>query len=98
MGDPGNDPPRPPFAVLRAKLEAKLAEMRQRRRARMPSSPLTDEAWRRGQQNLALRLAAVEEDRREDMARAVAACPVQAIVVDANFPDGNPGTDREAGR
>jgi hypothetical protein len=65
VGDPGNDPPRPPFAVLRAKLEAKLAEMRQRRRARMPSSPLTDEAWRRGQQNLALRLAAVEEDRRE---------------------------------
>ncbi|MFB7440993.1 ferredoxin [Streptomyces sp. RLB3-17] len=40
----------------------------------------------------------VEEDRREDVARAVAACPVQAIVVDANFPDGNPGTDREAGR
>ncbi|MFD7371383.1 ferredoxin [Streptomyces mirabilis] len=40
----------------------------------------------------------VEEDRREDVARAVAACPVQAIVVDANFPDGNPGTDREASR
>ncbi|MER5903896.1 ferredoxin [Streptomyces mirabilis] len=40
----------------------------------------------------------VEEDRREDMARAVAACPVQAIVVDANSPGGNPGTDREAAR
>ncbi|MFF4730754.1 ferredoxin [Streptomyces mirabilis] len=40
----------------------------------------------------------VEEDRREDMARAVAACPVQAIMVDANSPDGNPGTDREADR
>jgi ferredoxin len=36
----------------------------------------------------------VEEDRREDLARAVAACPVQAIVVDANFPDANSGTDR----
>ncbi|GHD44804.1 MULTISPECIES: ferredoxin [Streptomyces] len=40
----------------------------------------------------------VEEDRREDMARAVAACPVQAIMVDANSPDGNPGTHREADR
>ncbi|GAX54710.1 ferredoxin [Streptomyces olivochromogenes] len=40
----------------------------------------------------------VEEDRREDMARAVAACPVQAIMVDANSPGGNPGSDREAGR
>ncbi|MCX4452518.1 ferredoxin [Streptomyces sp. NBC_01340] len=36
------------------------------------------------------------EDRREDMARAVAACPVQAITVDADFLDGNPGTDQEA--
>jgi hypothetical protein len=36
------------------------------------------------------------EDRREDMARAVAACPVQAITVDADSLDGNPGTDREA--
>ncbi|MFF1739659.1 ferredoxin [Streptomyces mirabilis] len=40
----------------------------------------------------------VEEDRREDMARAVAACPVQAIMVDVNSPGGNPGTDREAVR
>jgi ferredoxin len=39
-----------------------------------------------------------EEDRREDMARAVAACPVQAIMVEANSLDGNPGTDREIGR
>ena len=36
------------------------------------------------------------EDRREDMARAVAACPVQAITVDANSLDGNPGTGQEA--
>ncbi|WP_329370785.1 ferredoxin [Streptomyces sp. NBC_01483] len=36
------------------------------------------------------------EDRREDMARAVAACPVQAITVDADSLDGNPGTDQEA--
>jgi ferredoxin len=39
-----------------------------------------------------------EEDRREDMARAVAACPVQAITVEANSLDGNPGTDREVVR
>ncbi|MFE2964292.1 ferredoxin [Streptomyces sp. NPDC059340] len=39
-----------------------------------------------------------EEDRREDMARAVAACPVQAIMVEASSLDGNPGTDRAAVR
>jgi hypothetical protein len=39
-----------------------------------------------------------EEDRREDMARPVAACPVQAIMVEANSLDGNPGTDREVVR
>jgi ferredoxin len=36
------------------------------------------------------------DDRREDMARAVAACPVQAITVDAASLDGNPGTGQEA--
>lgn len=31
-----------------------------------------------------------DEKRREDMARAVAACPVQAIMVDADSLDENP--------
>ncbi|MFG2477586.1 ferredoxin [Streptomyces fagopyri] len=36
-----------------------------------------------------------EEKRRDDVARAVAACPVQAILVDAGDRGENPGTDRE---
>ncbi|MET8283998.1 ferredoxin [Streptomyces sp. NPDC048448] len=39
-----------------------------------------------------------DEKRRDDVARAVAACPVQAILVDADPADhavANPGTDRE---
>ncbi|MFE5137301.1 ferredoxin [Streptomyces fagopyri] len=36
-----------------------------------------------------------EEERRDDVARAVAACPVQAITVDAGDRGENAGTDRE---
>lgn len=37
-----------------------------------------------------------EEKRRDDVARAVAACPVQAITVDADGPDDRSRDDREA--
>ncbi|MEU1534051.1 ferredoxin [Streptomyces fagopyri] len=36
-----------------------------------------------------------EEKRRDDVARAVAACPVQAITVDADDRGENPGTGGE---
>ncbi|MCX4577442.1 ferredoxin [Streptomyces sp. NBC_01571] len=36
-----------------------------------------------------------DENQRDDVARAVAACPVQAILVDADDRDENPGTARE---
>jgi ferredoxin len=37
-----------------------------------------------------------EEERRDEVARAVAACPVQAILVDADDSDETSGPDREA--
>lgn len=36
-----------------------------------------------------------EEKRRDDVTRAVAACPVQAITVDADDRGGNPATGGE---
>jgi len=37
-----------------------------------------------------------EDERREEVARAVAACPVQAISVEMDAVDETPGPDREA--
>ncbi|AVH60165.1 MULTISPECIES: ferredoxin [Streptomyces] len=40
----------------------------------------------------------VDEERREEVARAVAACPVHAIRVEMDAWDDTPGPDREGGR
>ena len=38
------------------------------------------------------------EERRDEVERAVAACPVQAILVEADASDEAPGGDREGDR